>query len=585
MKKSFYTYTQKDKASDYLKTLDDNYHLFSSDKNIGGAKYFHMCSYDTIYNRIIHHKVNNYYENYNNKQPIKFYLDIDCKIDDHPKYDIHIIDKVLNVFETLFNDFTYNKYPIIILSANTDVKFSYHLIFPTIIFESNTHIKNFIKNIKSDFIKKLLDDHILDLSVYGNGCFRMFKNSKMSKKNTLVKRNLINYEYKTDKQLFMDSLLLNFDTDIKKINYIIQDDNNIPQNLKEDTHIEVKQINNTLSVVSLDELSKILNLIDVKRSDNYEEWIKIGSALKNSNQNSFNIWLEWSKKSQKFKSEYDCTYKWNSFNFKNIQVGTLKYYAKTDSPKQYSEMYKEIDGVVNFDCIKISQEYLLLDVDKKLCEKSCVVSTQIDDWVNSSIKSFIIKSSYGTGKTRLLEKIVKEYDFKRVLYVSYRKTLTNDIYGSFVNLQFEKYTDKNYTADRFICQIDSLTKIINVVDDNVPSFDLVILDEIESILNHFNATTLRDKEFIFDYLFGIIRNSNKCIMLDGDISNRAYIYIKNIGDFVFIENTFNKNPKNFIFSSNESKFDKCIDDDLKSGKKIVVVSMSSKYCIKLDDLR
>lgn len=195
-------------------------------------------------------------------------------------------------------------------------------------------------------------------------------------------------------------------------------------------------------------------------------------------------------------------------------------------------------------------------------------------------KSFVIKSPYGTGKTQLLIKLIREYDLKRVLYISYRKTLSNNIYGSFYELQFEKYTDRNFTADRFICQIDSLLKIISNETFEIPSYDLVIFDEIESTLNHFNADTLKDKEEIFDYMIGIVHNSKKCIMLDGDISNRALTFIKDIGSFIFVENIFPKSPKHFIFTNNESKFDKEIDDDLKNGKKIVIVGMSSEVCLR-----
>ena len=229
MNKSFYTYTKKDNAIDQLKMINNDYHLISSDKNTGGAKYFHLCSYNTIFNKIKHNKNNHYYENYTDNQPIKFFLDIDCKIDKYPDYDINIIDDVLNVFETLFNEFGYENYPIIILSANTDFKISYHLIFPTIIFKSNQHIKNFLKNIQNEFIKKLIDEHIIDLSVYGNGCFRLFGCSKLGKNNKLITNKLINYEYHDDKQIFMDILLLNFGVDTKIINYVIQ---NEQQNVK-----------------------------------------------------------------------------------------------------------------------------------------------------------------------------------------------------------------------------------------------------------------------------------------------------------------------------------------------------------------
>jgi hypothetical protein len=592
----FHSYDKKILALDDLSKFD-KCHLFSTDKFTDGSKIFHVANYDTIYDKIIKATEPNCYENYNNEQPIKFFLDIDYKLFDQPDFDPNMINKILDDFNIVFSRYGYNNYPIIILNATIPSKFSYHLIFPSIIFNSVKHIKHFLKNIKSEYINDLIDRDVIDLHVYGNTCFRLNGCSKMGKNNVLKLDKVINYEITSDKQLFMDTLLLNFDDKLGKVKYEIPasascslprvspvDEKIIGKSQHNDKINVLKQINETLDIISLDELSKILNLIDIKRADSYDEWLKIGMGLKNSNSKSFNLWVEWSKKSKKFSSDNDCIYKWNTFTTNQIKVGTLKYYAKLDSADAYSLLYTDIDKPIIHDSTKIHQEYLLMNQDSPLKSNSCLVRQKVNLWMDSMIKMLIIKSFYGTGKTKLINKLITEYDIKRVLFVSYRKTLTNNLYGVFSELKFEKYTDKKYNADRFICQIDSLPKIANYYVESVPHYDLIVLDEIESILNHFNANTLKEKEYVFDYLNGLIHNANKCIMLDGDISNRSLVYAKSIDEnYMMIENDYIKSPLHYIFTKNESKFIKKIDDDLKSGKKIVIVSMSSAFCLNLAD--
>jgi len=603
-------YHTKEQALTKLASLNnDIYHLFSSDKNCCGAKYFHLYTYENVYN-IVKNKNEHYYENYDNNKSIKFFMDIDFNFNKIDKNDIHFkydnmddfINVVLTEFTNIFSNYGYNNYPVIVQNASTDIKASYHIIFPTIIFKSCDHIKDFMNNIQSNLIKNLFDLRIIDPAVYRTGCLRLLHCSKFKKQNKLKFYKSYNYNFISDEQIFMDSLLLNFDKNINVINYDIKkvhpvnDINQIANHVFNTTinnlHVQTQQVNtvqkciNTFSndVISLEELQKLLDLINIKNADNYETWIRIGSALKNSNPDSFNLWVEWSKMSPKFKSDNDCLVRWNSLNLKYITIGTLKWFAKTDSPKEYSELYKSIDEQFNVPSIKINQEYLLNDIKKSLNEKSCVVSSLIDNWICSNNKCFVIKSPYGTGKTQLLIKLIREYGLKRVLYISYRKTLSNSIFGSFYELQFEKYTDKNYSADKFICQVDSLLKIVNNESLELPSYDLVIFDEVESILNHFNAKTLKEKEDIFDYMIGIANNSKKCIMLDGDISNRAFTLIKNIGSNIFVENIYPKLPKHFIFTENKDKFDKEINDDLKNGKKIVIVGMSSELCLRYNEM-
>jgi len=76
------------------------------------------------------------------------------------------------------------------------------------------------------------------------------------------------------------------------------------------------------------------------------------------------------------------------------------------------------------------------------------------------MKSLNIKSPYDTGKTQLLKQILTKYDPKRVLCVSYRITLSYDIYSNFKNYGLTKFSDHDFDAERLIMQAEFLLKLI-----------------------------------------------------------------------------------------------------------------------------
>ena len=236
--------------------------------------------------------------------------------------------------------------------------------------------------------------------------------------------------------------------------------------------------------------------------------------------------------------------------------------------------------------VTINQDYLLTNEKEKLLDKKSIVATKICEWYESSTTKIIaLWSTYNTAKTVLIYKIIEEFKVPRVLFISYRQTLSYNLQGTFKNLNVKSYLDKHYNAHRVICQIDSLPHLVSAQnlfaeELEIPSYDLVIIDEIESVLQHFRASTMSEKEHIFDLLEGISVNCKKIISLDGDFGNRSYVFLKQISpNMLIIRNEVKKNKKRFIFMNNRENFDEKIDKDLKQGKKVAVISMSASVAI------
>jgi P4 family phage/plasmid primase-like protien len=85
-------------------------------------------------------------------------------------------------------------------------------------------------------------------------------------------------------------------------------------------------------------------LLSDDRADNFNQWLEVGWALHNIDPNSqdlLDIWIEFSKRSSKFKEGY-CEKEWEKSKFEGLTIATLHYWAKIDNHKKYDK-YKDAD--------------------------------------------------------------------------------------------------------------------------------------------------------------------------------------------------------------------------------------------------
>ncbi len=555
--------------------------LFSFDipsKTNDIVKAFIVRDYHDIYKLLSRKPIKNIYENFEANDKVKLFIDLDYKFaknqQTHPSFD-DLCNAAISSVNTKLIKFNIIDPSIIILSANTTEKLSAHIIYPEIIFQSINHLKYFMNDIESDLIK----NDIFDLAVYKVGSFRTFLSSKYNKDNQLVFHSGINYRKKKDYDLFLDTLITNCKNQTV-VNY------KIPNIIKNKPIIHYKEnivankqkniFNN--DYVSLERIKQYLDLLNIDRGKKYDTWFEVAKTLFNCNTDSLDLFIEWSRKVPGYENTPHNNYikTWNSLLYYIGGMENLRRLAKIDNPNKF----KEIEYVIeknNFDTVKFEKEYLLMDTDND----NDIVRTNLKNFIDSDdIKSISFMSPYNTGKTTLLKHILDTNKYERVLFVTFRKTLTADIFGSLQKYNFHSYLDKEYCHNKFICQIDSLFHLSNyyqyAISECYPTYDLVILDEIESSLNHFSASTLQNKNLCYRILKNILYNSDKIIALDGDFSNRSYDYIQMFGEHIIMHNTIKKNIKHFIFRNNKENYDKLIDADLKAKKNICIVSMSSK---------
>jgi P4 family phage/plasmid primase-like protien len=87
------------------------------------------------------------------------------------------------------------------------------------------------------------------------------------------------------------------------------------------------------------ELAKrlVMECLSHQRADNYEDWIKLGWALRNIDYNLLDTWIEFSRLSAKY-MEGECQRCWDRMCTDALGMGTLRWWARKDNPQQYEHI-------------------------------------------------------------------------------------------------------------------------------------------------------------------------------------------------------------------------------------------------------
>lgn len=569
---------------DYIKTKP-NLHLFAEDINSEMKKRFFAIDYTAIF-LLSAQKKFHLYEYFNDSERLKLFLDIDIKSENIPDnankknlLEKYIKDSIVLMLNKL-KKYNIIDPQIIILKSSSKVKLSSHVIFNNVIFENIKAMKFFVTDGESN----LLDKDIIDASVYKKGGLRMLYNSKCGKDINLEYHRSENYTYVDDETLFKDCLLRNIGEDCHLVNVVMPVNVKIMNKVRpkrDDTIVGIDMANYYVNH-PVSSLQKYTDILDITRKESYGSWLFIGMILHNCNPSAecFELWDTWSQGSETYSSKDYNAYKWNSFRFGYFSIGSLKHYAKCDSPEKYPDVGNTL-GVPIFDSIKFTSNYLLNTQVETIKDNKSFVSSHMINWMTNNVKTMAILACYNSGKSDIVHKLIEEFNPPRILFISYRQTLTNEFAGTYQDLDIQSYLDDQYDANRLICQIESLYKLMpkcQFIGQTafVPTYDIVVIDEIESVLNHFMSSTIENKTETFSLMKDIVFSASKVLALDGDFHNRSYTYLKSFGDVTVLQNEVKKDKRHFIFTNDRNDFETKVDADLKSGKNVVVVSMSSK---------
>jgi hypothetical protein len=212
----------------------------------------------------------------------------------------------------------------------------------------------------------------------------------------------------------------------------------------------------------------------------------------------------------------------------------------------------------------------------------------------------------GSGKSTLLAALLAEVSrFKKVCMITYRRTQALDAAGK--HQTFSHYEDLKQAdarmlgpnrsiqplADRelhprVIVQTDSLLGLLAEDEEDAPAFDLLVLDESESILAHLSADTLRERHRVIQLFVSMMKRARRIICLDGHLGQRTYEFLT-MNELLCCPVVVNRHaperPLEFEFLHGKkkglAKWEGAIFEALGAGRNVFVVSMSSEKAQEL----
>jgi hypothetical protein len=347
-----------------------------------------------------------------------------------------------------------------------------------------------------------------------------------------------------------------------------------------------------------DDVRLLLECISSSNVSNYDEWLRIGIFLYciNPGMKYLELWERASSRSKKFYDDVTkCKSEWQYFEKKGYEGNrypNLFYYVKERHPKKFNQIYNHLNnrllGTKFEDILCNGNHYEITKINTKYLTEDATFMENVDRFVSDEeMKSLCVKSIYGSGKTYFLREnlLVKHANqFKRVLFLTYRRSLTRDIFHYLQELGFDSYMDVLHLerSNKLICQYESVKRLFRYNDfflDDI-TYDLVIIDEAKSFFIHtFAPTHQGQSECNFVNVFQICQNSSKLVFLDGDNDSQVYYNASLFGKSIIIENEFNENDRHMKIHSDRIAYEALIDEHLDQNKKVVIVCQSSNEVV------
>lgn len=213
--------------------------------------------------------------------------------------------------------------------------------------------------------------------------------------------------------------------------------------------------------------------------------------------------------------------------FRIIKLGNKLFYVCRHDPDNTCRFICFID---ENKCVKPQQQiFKQITTDINEANYNCCIESYTDK-INSDAftdkKVNIIKAEMKLGKTKALIQHIEEVNYETIIIISFRRTFSADICSKMRKLDFVSYSDiigDIKDVPRLIIQVESLHRI------KIPfEFDLVVLDETESIWTQFSSSNFANFSICMNKFEAILKNTRKLICMDANISVRTDQILKQI---------------------------------------------------------
>jgi len=502
--------------------------------------------------------INDYLQEVIYKYPCKLYFDIDGK-------DKNMIN--LNKIKDLINKYFFNP-KMAISGYENENKSSFHIVLPELLITDYDNLIRMKEMIK--YINQQEQYNYFDEAVYTkNRCMKLINQSKIDAPNNIQKiiENSNYYDHIISGFIHPESKPFFFDIDIPNKNL------NIAKLPKVDKDLKAKISQIKITPKNIDTNLKLLNLMPID-SDLHHDicWKFANFAFHNGiTFDQFWSWCKLKRDSAERRNKYISI--WNKFN-------------KDDKIKYTSSYIKKILSVYYPNIHNISDIRTSNFVESFNLQSTKIPILKLKDYETADIKNshfdvdnkvVIFNIGMGGGKTGATVKYLKNSK-KSFILLSVRQTLSRntskrlkdqgvDVYDYLSGDKSKKDFNIN-NSKSLIISTESLYKL-----QDTSKFDVLVIDEIESLLNNWDSTThndrLNDNFYNFKSLF---ENCKKVILLDAFITTKTINFLEslNIKDYIIYTSDYQKQPRKLIEYNNPNEMISNIITDLDNNKKLFV---------------
>lgn len=200
-----------------------------------------------------------------------------------------------------------------------------------------------------------------------------------------------------------------------------------------------------------------------------------------------------------------------------------------------------------------------------------------------------IKSGMGTGKTHVIADYLRsQCDDPSVLSIGFRQTLNSSLAERFGLQDYKIAKDPLHSYRRLSLQVDSIGKLIETISPHIHTlrcqYDIIIVDEIESLLSHFLGDTMSSKvQSCWKLLEVILLSANRLILSDADMSTNTCALLRQLMQkdvsktCSVVHNTTQTQHKNYVIMRDSSVFACKMVRCIRQSKKIYFASNSLKF--------
>jgi P4 family phage/plasmid primase-like protien len=152
----------------------------------------------------------------------------------------------------------------------------------------------------------------------------------------------------------------------------------------------------------------LVSLLSDERNNNFDTWIRIGWALHNIDGSLLSTWIDFSKRSPKFK-EGDCEDRWYRMRDEGYTIRSLMYWAEEDNYQKYHEFLKSEFSTALNKSLDGSTYFVAKALHTKFIDKFVCASIKANSWYEFKNHKWVLVHDGYTLKKEISESFVNEY--------------------------------------------------------------------------------------------------------------------------------------------------------------------------------